>query len=101
MCTKTLMVVDDDTVIRESLADVLQEEGYSVVTAIHGEDALTKLRGGMPVPCLILLDLMMPVMTGGEFFAAQQADPAIAGIPVVVISADGNVRQKAQPFGGE
>jgi len=103
MCAdhKTLLVVDDDAVIRESLAELLADEGYSVVTAVHGEDALKKLRAGMPTPCVILLDLMMPIMSGGEFYREQQADPSLAGIPVVVISADGSVEKKAIPFGGE
>jgi CheY-like chemotaxis protein len=103
MCAdkKTLLVVDDDAVIRDSLADLLADEGYSVITAIDGADALKKLRDGMPTPCVILLDLMMPIMSGGEFYQAQQADPMLADIPVVVISADGNVKNKAQSFGGE
>jgi len=96
---KTLLVVDDDTAIRESLADLLTDEGYAVVTAAHGGEALDRLRDGVR-PCLILLDLMMPVMSGPEFYQAQQADPQLASIPVVIISADGNVRNKAQPYGG-
>ena len=101
-CDKMIFVVDDDRGIRESLADLLEDEGYSVVTAINGQDALQKLRRDCSRrPCLIFLDLMMPVMNGADFYAAQQSDPQLSSIPVVVISADGHVSLKAKPFGGE
>jgi CheY-like chemotaxis protein len=101
-CERLILVVDDDAAIRESLADVLADEGYSVITATNGIDALEKLRAqGKARPCVILLDLMMPLMNGQQFYAEQQLDPLLASIPVVVISADSNVKQKAVPFGGE
>ncbi|MCU1280778.1 MAG: Response regulator receiver protein [bacterium] len=101
-CDRLVFVVDDDTAIRESLADLLIEEGYKVVTAQNGQDALDKLRLAAPgMPCVILLDLMMPVMTGSQFYAEQQKDPALASIPVVVISADGNVGARSRAFGGD
>lgn len=106
MCSnaiKTVMIVDDDAGIRETLVDYLEDEGYAVVEAAHGQDAIVKLRGlpEVQVPCVILLDLMMPVMNGAQFFEEQQNDPLLSKIPVVVISADGNIREKAQAFGGE
>jgi len=97
---RIIFVVDDDPGIRDSLADVLKDEGYKVVTAVDGRDALIKLRIEGPAPCVILLDLMMPVMNGTQFYAEQQRDPALAGIPVVVISADDNLKQKAASLGG-
>ena len=100
-CDRVVLVVDDDPDIRDSLADVLKDEGYQVVTAVDGREALVKLRGAGPVPCLILLDLMMPVMSGPQFYAEKQRDPALAQIPVVIVSADGNVRQKAASLGSE
>jgi CheY-like chemotaxis protein len=101
-CERVVLVVDDDAAIRESLANVLGDEGYSVITAANGVDALAKLRAQVPSrPCVILLDLMMPVMNGQQFYAEQQLDPQLASIPVVVISADSNVKQKALHFGGE
>ena len=101
-CERTVYVVDDDTAIRDSLADLLTDEGYQVRTAKNGQDALAQLRVlGQPKPCLILLDLMMPVMTGPQFYAEQQRDPELSAIPVVVISADANVQKKALPAGGE
>lgn len=100
-CQRIILVVDDDAGIRESLADVLKDEGYEVVTAMDGQDALLKLRAFGAIPCVILLDLMMPVMSGPQFYAEQQRDPALASIPVVIISADANVKQKAASLGGE
>ncbi len=102
MCAdrKIVLIVDDDTVIRDTLADVISEEGYGAITAINGQDALDKLRGGVR-PCVILLDLMMPVMTGAEMYKELRSDPGLADIPVVVVSADGNVKAKAQLFGGQ
>jgi CheY-like chemotaxis protein len=100
-CQRIIFVVDDDAGIRDALADVLKDEGYDVVTAVDGQDALMKLRAFRVVPCVILLDLMMPVMSGPQFYAEQQRDPTLASIPVVVISADANVKQKAAPLGGE
>jgi CheY-like chemotaxis protein len=101
-CPRKVFVVDDDVTIRDSLADLLEEEGYVVVKAANGRDALDKLRADTSGrPCVILLDLMMPIMTGAEFYAEQQLDPELSSIPVVVISADGNVSVKAKPFGGE
>jgi CheY-like chemotaxis protein len=101
-CKHVILVVDDDAGIRDSLAALLDDEGYRVVTANDGRDGLTKLRQlAGERPCIILLDLMMPVMNGPQFYAEQQRDPELASIPVVVISADANVRVKAQQFGGE
>jgi|KBSMisStaDraftv2_1062788.scaffolds.fasta_scaffold2120464_2 CheY-like chemotaxis protein len=96
-----LLVVDDDPAIRESLADLLNDEGYVVMTAVNGEDALARLRASDAQPCVILLDLMMPVMSGPEFYDEMRNDPALADIPVVVISADGGARSKVQAMGSE
>jgi CheY-like chemotaxis protein len=99
---RVVLVVDDDEAIRESLADLLSDEGYRTMTATNGAEALDKLREpGHEPPCVILLDLMMPVMNGQQFYAQKQQDPRLTAIPVVVISADVNLRQKAIPFGGE
>ncbi len=82
----TILVVDDDTAIRAALSELLEEEGYEVLGARHGKEALSLLHTN-PMPDLILLDLNMPVMDGFQFRAAQQADPALQAIPVAVISA--------------
>lgn len=82
----TVLVVDDDESLRETLCMILEDEGYGVATAANGQEALTQLRS-RPPPCVILLDLMMPVMSGWDFRRQQQRDPALAAIPVVVVSA--------------
>jgi CheY-like chemotaxis protein len=93
---KPVMVVDDDSDIREALRDVLQDEGYHVLDFPNGREALLHLKAQQAsAPGVILLDLMMPVMNGWQFRAAQLDDPSLAPIPVVVISADGSLIQKA------
>ena len=91
-----VLVVDDDESIRETLVAILQDEGYPTVGAQHGGEALDLLRRAEPMPCLILLDLMMPVMDGGAFRCLQLGDPSLASIPVVVISAYHDVEEQAR-----
>jgi CheY-like chemotaxis protein len=74
---------------------MLKLAGHDVVCADNGREALKKLHEKNQY-CLILLDLMMPVMNGYEFRKAQLEDPAIASIPVIVITADGRAREQAQ-----
>ncbi|HET6150436.1 MAG TPA: response regulator [Polyangia bacterium] len=83
-----ILVVDDDPDIRDSLREVLEDEGYTVNTVGNGREALDYLHRS-PRPCVILLDLMMPVMDGWQFRREQKQDPAIATIPLVVITATG------------
>jgi CheY-like chemotaxis protein len=90
-----ILLVEDDLSIRESIAELLEEEGYTVICAANGAEALERLEVES-APSLIVLDLMMPVMDGWQFRASQQSSPEHASIPVVVISADGNARDKAQ-----
>jgi CheY-like chemotaxis protein len=93
-----ILVVEDDKDLRDTLCDALALEGYVVAGVEHGEAALRHLRGGAR-PCLILLDLMMPVMDGWAFRQAMLSDPALAAIPVVVITAAGE--QRAALVGAE
>jgi CheY-like chemotaxis protein len=81
-----VLLVEDDEDLREDLSLILRNRGYRIETVTNGAEALDRLRRS-PLPCLILLDLMMPVMNGWEFRAAQLGDPAMAGIPVVVMTA--------------
>jgi CheY-like chemotaxis protein len=94
----SILVVEDDVDVREALAMFLECEGYHVVEAAHGAEALERLRGGGPFG-LILLDLMMPVMNGWEFRDAQAKDPTLAAIPVVVITADHTAAKRAADVG--
>src|SRR5579871_948059 len=87
-----LLLVEDDAAIRESLGEGLQEEGFEVVPAANGQEALDILRDG-PRPAAILLDLMMPVMDGWDFRHEQLNDPALRDIPVLVVSASGFSRE--------
>jgi signal transduction histidine kinase len=89
-----LLLVEDDVNIRSALAEMLGDEGFTVATADNGRDALDQLRGGAP-PDVIVLDLMMPVMDGWEFRVAQRADPLLAGIPLLAMSADLSAKARA------
>jgi CheY-like chemotaxis protein len=86
---RLVLIVDDDADIRESLELLLGRHGYDVATAADGTEALEQLRAQRRKPCLILLDLMMPVMNGIELQAALESDPRLANIPVVVITGAG------------
>ena len=86
-----IMIVEDDRDIRFLLAEVLQDEGYAVQTAEHGRAALNALIAAPRPPCLIITDLMMPVMDGWTFCRERTAIPALADVPVVVISAIANL----------
>jgi CheY-like chemotaxis protein len=83
-----ILVVDDDLAVLNALTELLESEGYKVATAIDGLEALGQLRGGLR-PCVIVLDLMMPVMDGWDFRHEQMKDQALRDIPVVVITATG------------
>lgn len=82
-----VVIVEDDELIRESLLEVLADHGYEAIGAGDGREALDKLATLDPLPCLIVLDLMMPGMDGREFRRIQREDPVLKEIPVVVISA--------------
>jgi CheY-like chemotaxis protein len=85
-----VMIVEDDDDIRETIEQVLADYEVPAILAENGAVALDRLRTADPQPCVILLDMMMPVMDGREFRTKQQEDPAIAEIPVVVLSAHVN-----------
>jgi CheY-like chemotaxis protein len=83
---KNILIIEDDIAIREALRDVLEMEGYKIYSAANGKEGLEYLPK-MTGPCLILLDLMMPVMNGWEVAAALREDTILATIPVVVVTA--------------
>jgi two-component system response regulator MprA len=82
-----ILIVDDDADIRDSLQEFFEDEGFRVVTAANGAEALTRLRSG-DVPAVIILDLLMPVMDGNEMYEQLQADPALSQLPVIVSTSD-------------
>jgi CheY-like chemotaxis protein len=89
MAPRPVLVVDDDPDIRETLRFVLEDAGYPVYTAENGKEALAILSSENPLPGLILLDLMMPVMSGEEMLKALKAVKALAQIPVTIVTASG------------
>jgi CheY-like chemotaxis protein len=86
---RTVLVVDDDPDIRDLLAEVLAGEGYQVAVAENGRVALERLRSGAPLPALVILDLMMPVMSGWELLERLRNDPDLRALSVMVISGAG------------
>jgi signal transduction histidine kinase len=84
---RRLLLVEDDGELRSSLSELLRSDGYDVVGAANGSEALEYLKQA-PAPDLILLDLMMPVKDGWQFRIEQKRDPNISSIPVLAISAD-------------
>jgi CheY-like chemotaxis protein len=96
---KRVLVIDDDDDVRHVVVEILAEEGYAVAAFSNGEEALTWLATADPLPGLILLDLMMPVMDGWEFRRRQAAHARWAGIPTLILTADGNSRTKASLLG--
>jgi CheY-like chemotaxis protein len=91
----SILVVDDDPDIRETLAELLREAGRRVATARDGYDALEKLEC-LEQPCLILLDLMMPRMSGLEFLDHLSPRPGVEGVAVIVMSANDGLRRQAE-----
>jgi CheY-like chemotaxis protein len=96
-----VLVVEDDPDIRATICEALEDNGYATVGAGNGVEALEYLRTAPDRPCLILLDLMMPVMDGHTFRTEQRSDAALAGIPVVVISAYRDVEKHANELAAD
>ena len=83
-----ILVVDDDHDLRESLREILEEEGFATLGACNGKEAIDLLRmGRQPAPRVILLDIMMPVMTGLDVVERIRREVAIAKTPVVFMTA--------------
>lgn len=94
-----ILVVDDDRDIRDTLVDALECEGYEVISAVDGVDALERLRSEAQSPSLILLDLMMPRMNGLELSKELARVETWARIPILVVSADAQGRSQAATMG--
>jgi two-component system, OmpR family, response regulator CpxR len=99
----TVLIVEDDAQTRDMVATLLSIEGFHPVAAEDGLEALHLLRtvrhAAPEVPCLILLDLMMPRLGGHEFRRAQLGDPTVASVPVAVMSGAADLEQRAQALG--
>jgi CheY-like chemotaxis protein len=81
----TVLVVEDDDEVRASLVEAIADQGYGIVEARNGREALDRL--AQAKPCVVLLDLMMPVMDGWEFLDRMHQDPSNDNIPVCVVTA--------------
>lgn len=86
---KGILIIEDSKDVQDSLKMALEIDGYNVVTANNGKEALDKLKK-IPTPCLILLDLMMPIMNGWEFMDIINKDILLSAIPIVIVSAFSN-----------
>ena len=84
---RSVLVIDDDELVRETLGDFLSDEGFQPLLVSDGAEAL-KLLGSAPRPCLIILDLGMPHLDGWQFREQQARDPNLSSIPVIVVTAD-------------
>lgn len=91
MALSTALIVDDDSETRSLLRLILETEGYAVVEAAHGEEALGFI-GPNPLPAVIVTDLQMPVLNGVELIERLQSEPRTATIPIVVVSASDEAR---------
>jgi CheY-like chemotaxis protein len=89
-----VLVVDDDRDIRETLQELLEDEGYPAMGAKNGADALARMHERRP--SLVVLDLFMPVMDGAEFRRRQLEDPALADVPVLVVSAAAGLDERVE-----
>jgi two-component system, chemotaxis family, chemotaxis protein CheY len=83
----TLLVIEDDHDTRVEIRAAFEEAGYSVISATEGTEGLKLLRTSDPLPCAILLDMMLPIMAGEEFLNTKAQDPRAAKIPVIVFTA--------------
>jgi CheY-like chemotaxis protein len=77
-----VLIVDDDELIRDTLRELVEMTGCTAVLAANGREALKIMADRRP--CLVIVDLLMPVMTGGELIEEMRKEPALSGIPVIV-----------------
>ncbi len=91
--TPRVLVVDDDAAIREFLRDLLGSEGYEVDEAANGAEAVERVRADPP--SAVLMDLMMPVLSGAEATSTLKSDPTTARVPILAMSAGRNLTTMA------
>lgn len=93
---KVVLIVEDDPSTAAALADIIRLAGHEPVVAVNGQEALDILNAGEVEICLVVLDLSMPVMDGWELRKRMVADPRLASLPVIVVTADANARKRAE-----
>lgn len=96
---KNILIVEDDSAIRQTVKDILEIQGYTVEAAANGKEGLQQLEVLSPPPSLILLDLMMPTMSGWQFLDVQRNDKRFQRIPVVICSAYEESAKSVHPAG--
>jgi DNA-binding response OmpR family regulator len=98
-----VLIVEDDRAIRDLLTAMLSTEGFYAIGAEDGLEGLHLLRTvrhrAPDAPCLVLLDLAMPRLSGNEFRRAQLGDPIVANVPVAVMSGASDLEQRARAMG--
>lgn len=94
---KLVLVVDDDPSVRRSTSRLLKTHGFSVMQAENGQTALDALKQMRDLPCLVVLDMAMPVMDGRGFLKLRAQDPLLLDIPVVVVTGS---PQSGEPLEG-
>lgn len=97
---RTILLVEDDPDVRDSLQDILEDEGFDVVPASNGKQAIDFLTLNEPARAdLVILDLLMPMVSGWEVLRHMTVEPRLAGVPVIVLSAVATPRPpRAQGF---
>src|SRR5215831_5050610 len=95
---RPILIVEDDSDLRDSLQLLLEAYGYAVATAFDGQDALDQLLDGLE-PALIVLDLMMPRMDGWTLCRKMRKSPALAAIPVILCSAVADLERSLGEIG--
>jgi CheY-like chemotaxis protein len=98
MPSRPILIVEDHDDTRAMVATLLASEGYKIAVARNGAEALSV--GRAAAPCLILLDLMMPIMSGEEFLLARDSIDVLRGVPVLIMSASPYATAVAARHGG-
>jgi len=97
---RPILLVEDDADIREVVELVLSSHGYEVTTLADGEQAVARLEQG-PRPALVLLDLMLPRISGEDVLKAIRGQPSLADVPVVIVSGDSDAQQRVRALAAE
>jgi CheY-like chemotaxis protein len=95
----SVLIVEDDAALREVYADALADEGYEVLVASEGREALAMLEDGPAAPCVVLLDLRMPGMSGWELAGHMRRSARWQGLPIVVVAAHYLLAEEARRLG--
>lgn len=93
---RNILIIEDDNAIRDAMASVLELEGYSTVLASNGKQGMEMIKAGH-VPDIILLDMMMPIMSGWDFLDFIRANEETSQIPIIVVSAYGEIAKSVRP----